>query len=536
MTANNPARVCVPVCVRSADELRPSIERAAEFADIVELRLDCLREGQLDAARAQLPALLAATGLPFIITFRPREQGGGHDLSVSERAAFWRDAPELLRDVPKLSGDEFVKDRAFADLELDLLESPHASSLRKLFDNFNVICSHHDFQQTPSDLPEIFDRMAQTPARLLKMAARANSIADCVEVLRLVERGRREGREVIAVSMGEAGLLTRVLAPAFGAFLTYGSLDAEQATAPGQLSARELCDLYRVHTLNPRALVTGLVGSPVTHSLSPHMHNAAFKALGLDAVYLPLEVADVSVFVRRMADPRTRELQWNLGGLSVTAPHKQSIIPLLDKLTPDAARIGAVNTVVITPDGLEGFNTDADASVLPLGGLVELRGARVAVLGAGGAARAMLWSLSGQGARATLFARDVERARSVGAEFGADSAALAGASFEGFDVVVNATPLGTRGARETQTPAAALQLQGARVAYDMVYNPSQTLFMREARAAGCQTIGGLGMLAAQAEQQFRLWTGRDAPPGVMLAAAEEKLSEAGGSSLVEDGR
>ena len=528
MTENNPARVCVPVCVRSAAELRPSIERAREVADIIELRLDCLEVDQLEAARAQLAALLGATSLPFVVTFRPREQGGGHSLSVAERAAFWRVAPRLLRDAPGLSGDAGLKDRAFADLELDLLESPHAAALGPLFDGFNVICSHHDFRETPSDLREIFDRMARTPARLLKMAVRANSITDCVEVLRLVERGRRAGREVIAVSMGEAGLLTRVLAPAFGAFLTYGSLDAAQATAPGQLSARQLRDLYRVHTLNPRTLVTGLVGSPVGHSLSPRMHNAAFKALGLDAVYLPLEVADVSEFVRRMADPRTRELPWNLGGLSVTAPHKQGVIPHLDRLSPEAKRIGAVNTVRFTPDGLEGFNTDADASVVPLRGLVELRGARVAVLGAGGAARAILWSLSERGARATVFARDIERGARVASQFGADSAALAGARFEGFDVVVNATPLGTRGAREAETPATAAQLGGARVAYDMVYNPSQTLFMREAHAAGCQTVGGLRMLAAQAERQFRLWTGQDPAPGIMLAAAERQLSEVRG--------
>ena len=165
MTENSPARVCVPVCVRSAAELRPSIARAAEVADIIELRLDCLEVEQLNAARAGLPALLGATRLPFIITFRPREQGGGHDLSLAERAAFWRDAPELLRDVPGLSGGAGARDRAFADLELDLLESPHAAALGRLFESFNVVCSHHDFQQTPSDLREIFGRMARTPAR-----------------------------------------------------------------------------------------------------------------------------------------------------------------------------------------------------------------------------------------------------------------------------------------------------------------------------------------------------------------------------------
>jgi 3-dehydroquinate dehydratase/shikimate dehydrogenase len=500
-------------------ELRHSIERAAEIAHIIELRLDCLEETQLAAARAQLGALLGSTRLPFIITFRPQEQGGGRHIGMDERAAFWRDISLWLRDVAG-------RERAFADVELDLLESPHAGSLGDLFKGFKVICSHHDFQETPADLTQIFERMTRTPADILKIAVRANTITDCVEVMRLLERGRRIDREVIAVSMGEAGLLTRILAPSFGAFLTYGSLDSAQATAPGQISARDLRRLYRVDELGARTLITGLVGSPVGHSLSPHTHNAAFASLGLDAVYLPLEVADISEFMRRMADPRTRELGWSLRGLSVTAPHKQSIIPHLDAVTQNAASIGAVNTIVISPDaGLKGFNTDADASVVPLAGLVKLRGARVAVIGAGGAARALLWSLGERGARSTVFARDLEHGRVVASEFSADAAPLDGARFDGFDLVVNATPLGTRGAQEENTPAVAAQLRGARVAYDLVYNPSETLFMREARAAGCQTVGGLGMLVAQAEEQFRLWTGAEPTPGVMLAAAKKRLSE-----------
>ncbi|MDT5270796.1 MAG: shikimate dehydrogenase [Acidobacteriota bacterium] len=511
------ARVCVPVCVRRASELRPSIERAAEVGDIVELRLDCLEANELDAVRSQLDALLEILGRPFIITYRPREQGGGVSLSLDERAAFWRDVPRWLRGAAK-------RERAFVDVELDLLESPHAESLDMLFENFQVICSHHDFQETPADLEQIYERMARTRADISKLATRANSITDSLTLMRLLERGRREGRGVIVVSMGAAGVLTRILAPAFGAFLTYGSLDAEQATAPGQIDARDLRRLYRINGLSEKTVVTGLVGSPVGHSLSPYTHNTGFASLGLDAVYLLFEVEDLPEFVRRLADPRTRELRWNLRGLSVTAPHKQAIIPHLDSVAPNAARVGAVNTVVISEErGLEGFNTDADASVVPLAGLVELRGARVAVLGAGGAARALLWALGKRGARATVFARDEARGRAVAEEFGADAAQLEGASFEGFDVVANATPLGTRGARETETAATESQLRGARVAYDLVYNPAETRFLREARAAGCETVGGLRMLVAQAEEQFRLWTGRVPPPGVMQAAAEKKL-------------
>ena len=518
MSERKGARVCVPVCVPRASELRPSLGRAAEVADVVELRLDCLEEDQLPAAQARLGAPLGEMRLPFIITYRPQEQGGRRRMGLEERLSFWRGAPAWLREV---SG----RDRAFADLELDLLESHGAATLGDLSRAFRVICSHHDFQRTPAELEEVFGRMARTPADVLKIATRANSITDCLEVLRLCER--RGGREVIAVSMGEAGLLTRVLGPAFGSFLTYGSLDPAQATAPGQIGARELHSLYRVGELSVRTMVTGLVGSPVGHSLSPRLHNAAFAALGLDAVYLPFEVADVSEFVRRMADPRTRELGWNLRGLSVTAPHKQAIVPHLDRVEPNASRVGAVNTVVVSKErGLEGFNTDAGASVVPLAGLVELRGARVAVIGAGGAARALVWALGERGARATVFARDPARGREVAGEFGADAAPLDGAHFGGFEVVVNATPLGTRGARESETPAVAAQLRGARVAYDLVYNPSETRFLREARAAGCQTVGGLGMLVAQAEEQFRLWTGQEAPPGVMLVAAEKQMSDA----------
>jgi shikimate dehydrogenase len=270
----------------------------------------------------------------------------------------------------------------------------------------------------------------------------------------------------------------------------------------------------------------GLVGSPVAHSVSPHMHNAAFSARAMDAVYIPLEVGDVRAFILRMAHPRTRELVWNLRGLSVTAPHKSAVMPELDSIEPAAQEIGAVNTIVVEGDALRGYNTDARAALAPLTGLLKLREARVAVVGAGGAARAVLWSLREWCARPTVFARDKERARPTAETFDVPCYALDGARFDNFDLVINTTPLGTRGARETETPVEAFQLRGARAAYDLVYNPRETRFMREARAAGCEIIlGGLPMLVAQAAAQFKLWTGRDAPLEAMTTAAEQQRSE-----------
>jgi 3-dehydroquinate dehydratase/shikimate dehydrogenase len=509
-TVNPRARVCVPVCVRRAAELAPAVERAAQFADVIELRFDCFEDdAQLETACRELQASLFPRPRPFILTFRPAEQGGGRALGEAKRRGFWH---------RNFLVTEKLADYADIEHDLKLYLIVEAATWER------VIHSHHDFVGVPADLEAIYGRMAQTPARALKIAVQADEITDCLPVVRLLARARREGRELIAVAMGEAGLLTRVLAPAFGSFLTYGALDEERATAPGQITAAELRDLYRVHSITERTTITGLVGSPVSHSLSPHIHNAAFAARSFDAVYVPFETRDARAFARRMAHPRTRELAWNLRGFSVTAPHKSAIIGELDFVEPSAREIGAVNTVVCEDDELRGYNTDAAAALAPLEGLIDLEGARVAVVGAGGAARAVLWGLRESGARASVFARDTARAREVAARFGAPARSLEAARFDGFDLVVNATPLGTRGAREGETAATAEQLRGARLAYDLVYNPAETRFLREARAAGCAAVvGGLPMLVAQAAAQFELWTGEAAPVGVMRSAAERRL-------------
>jgi 3-dehydroquinate dehydratase/shikimate dehydrogenase len=517
MTAAPHARLGVPVCVKRADELRGAIARAAQVGDVIELRFDCLSDdAELEQATRELPALFRARPRPFILTFRDSAQGGRQITDAARRVRFW------------IENFSPGRERAdYADLELELVELLAADEARravKLIDWDKVICSHHDFDALPDDLEALFARMLRTPARILKLAAHARDITDCLPLLALLEPARLPaGREAIVVAMGEAGLLTRILAPARGAFVTYGSLTREQSTAPGQLEARELRTLYRIADLNARTEIMGLVGSPVAHSFSPHLHNAAFAALGLDAVYLPFEVGDARAFMRRMAHPRTRELAWNLRGLSVTAPHKRAVMSQLDSIEAAAREIGAVNTIVVEGDALVGFNTDARAALAPLAGWLNLRGARVAVLGAGGAARSVLWSLRESGARARVFARDPERARATAETFDALCHPLGGARFDNFDLVVNTTPLGTRGARETETPAEAFQLRGARAAYDLVYNPGETRFMREARAAGCEIIlGGLPMLVAQAAAQFKLWTGQDAPLDVMNAAAESQ--------------
>ena len=472
-SASKRTRVCVPVCEKDLAAFRDACERATEYADVIELRLDCLEELSENGFKS--------FSCPVILTFRPMEQGGHSDATRNERKHFWTSlAPQLKAD--------------WWDVEGDLVDDLS-------FDWSRIIVSHHDFSGVPNDLEQIYGRLAATPAAVVKIAVQAADITDCLPIFQLLDRARSEGRELIAIAMGNAGIATRILGPSRGSFLTYGALDDDSSTAPGQVTASRLRSLYHVDRIDGDTMICGLVGLPVMHSVSPQFHNAAFTSEGINGVYLPFEVRDAKEFFRRMVHPSSRELNWNLRGLSVTAPHKHTVMECLDWIDPQAEEIGAVNTVVVEGDRLLGYNTDAAGFIDPL--LVRfgsLRDARVAVIGAGGAARAAVYALRQQNAAVTLFARNPAKVQL----FDLPCESLAGASFAGYDFVVNTTPLGS-GAYVDQAAATGEQLNGVRCVYDLIYNPKETRLMREAHAAGCETLGGLEMLIAQAKLQFELW-------------------------------
>jgi 3-dehydroquinate dehydratase/shikimate dehydrogenase len=504
-------RICVPVCVKRAIDLPAAIRRAAENADIIELRLDCLEQGQLRLACRDVGPLRRAGSCPMIFTLRPSEQGGHGAIDREGRLNFWLTENNCQSHFPD-----------FVDVEADLLAGKPQDAERLMLSPGpeRIICSHHDFTNVPPNLKETYERMAATPVRILKIAVQAHDAIDCLPIFHLLHRARGEGREMIAIAMGEAGVMTRILGPSRGAFLTYGALDGETTTAPGQLTARELREVYRIDQINTQTDIMGLIGRPVSHSMSPNIQNAAFAAAGVNAVYIPFEVRDAGAFMRRMVHPRTREIDWKLRGLSVTAPHKSSVMQHLDWIEPAAKEIGAVNTIVVEGNDLHGYNTDAEAFMQPLRNLFgSLSGSRCAIIGAGGAARSATWALQKDQASVSLFARDIEKARALAEEFSVDCFPLQDAGFNGFDILVNASPLGTRGTGENETPAVSQQLRGVRLVYDLVYNPPETKLMREGRVAGCEILGGLEMLIAQAAEQFKLWTGREPDREVMRLAA-----------------
>jgi 3-dehydroquinate dehydratase/shikimate dehydrogenase len=314
--------------------------------------------------------------------------------------------------------------------------------------------------------------------------------------------------------MGDYGIVTRVLASRFGSPWAYAGCRQEV----GQLSAQSMLADYRFRTLSDATAIYGIAGGSVAHSVSPAMHNAAFESARLDAVYLPMPAVDADDLI---AFGRG----FGISGASVTIPHKTALVDRVDDVDDIARRVGAINTLRIVDGRWSGTNTDVAGFLAPLRGRVSMNGLRAAVLGAGGSARAVVAALVSGGSAVTVYARDLERAERVAEHSRVDIAAWPPPRGS-WDLLVNCTPVGMY-PHVDAAPLAASELTG-RYVYDLVYNPSPTKLLRDASAAGCQTIDGLEMLVAQAQEQFAWWTGIRPSMSVMRDAARKRLSEFAG--------
>jgi len=317
----------------------------------------------------------------------------------------------------------------------------------------------------------------------------------------------------VVLAMGAAGSPSRVLAGRFGSCWTY----AGDGIAPGQIPASELCDRYSFRSIGHRTTLYGVVGRPIAHSISPALHNAAFRASGIDAVYLPLAAADFEDFLA-FADAMC------IQGASVTAPFKLDAFESAVEADAVSRRINAVNTLKRRAGAWVGCNTDVAGVLAPLQSATPLRDARVTVLGAGGAARAVAEALGSVGAKLTICARRLEQAEQVARATGAEIGRCPPPAGS-WDILVNTTPIGMR-PRDDESPLPDGPFTGSLV-YDLVYNPPETRLLRDAQAAGCRTIGGLEMLIAQAQRQFEWWTGLRVSSRLMRQAAMAALGGRG---------
>lgn len=503
--SDKPCRVCAVITEETIGAARLAIKQAATIADMIEIRLDYLTDFDF-ADLSVLQALLEDSSLPAIITCRAVSEGGRQRVDDEARLRLLAAATQ------------------FADY-CDIEAAHYESALRFSPDTSRLIVSHHDFSGTPADLDSIYERITSLPAAVYKIVTKATTISDSLSIFKLLERARIEKRQLIALAMGDAGLMTRVLGPAFGSYLTYGTLGPGKESAPGQPSCDELVNLYRVHKISRTTSIGGIIGDPIGHSASPAMHNRAFTELDLDFVYLPFQVEDLGEFFGRFVQTATREIDWNLAGFSVTIPHKRNVIAYLDELDETARRIGAVNTVVLKDGRLFGYNTDVRGAIEPLERVLPLAGENCAVIGAGGVARAVIYGLLEQAAQVEVFARNVEKAREMAGSFGVTVSPIESLESSDARIVINTTPVGMRGHSEGSSPVRREMLRGRRIAYDLVYNPLETRFLLDAQTEGCLAISGLDMLVAQAALQFKLWTGHEPPIDAMRKAAIAKIAE-----------
>ncbi len=471
---------------------------AAAGAGAVELRLDYL---SALPTREELRRLIGSCSVETIATLRPQREGGLYRGDERRRLEVLRSAAE--------AGASFV------DVEHDVPPQDWPGGAR-------VILSQHDFQSAPDDIPGALRRLAGFRPAVVKLAFRAAGGDQAIAALSAA--GTCE-LPAICLAMGPGGVASRLLGGKVGAFGTFAALRGGKETAGGQTTLAEMRDLYRWEATGPQTRVYGVVGCPVEHSLSPAVHNAAFAALDVDAIYLPLRVEPGREAFERFLSAALAADWLDLRGLSVTIPHKQNALEHVSASQVDelSLRIGAINTLRVADDRtLRGHNTDYDAAVRALCDAMDLSpdalvGRSVGVLGAGGVARAIVAALTRHKAKVTIYNRTVDRATALAGEFRVHAAPLEAEQVTQDAVVINCTPVGMFPVADA-SPVAKIG-PATRVVFDTIYNPRETELLRRARAAGCTCISGMEMFLNQALAQFRLWTGRDAPREVMERAA-----------------
>ena len=468
----------------TADALPAARSAALRSADLVEFRLDRL-------PALPLAAIVGDAAARAVVTMRPVREGGLFQGDESVREARLREALAL--------GAAFVDlewDAAFADQVI--AEYPG-----------RVVLSRHDFTGMPGDLPGLVADMAARRPAVVKVAVTPARLTDQLDFPQVAARAG--GLPVVLIAMGAMGLPSRLLAERAGSCWTYSGA----AIAPGQVPPDVMRSRYRVGQHTASTQVFGVAGRPISHSWSPTLHNAALQALGIDGVYLPFEARDIDDLLATAEALGVR-------GLSVTAPFKLDALARAISADDLATRLGAANTLTRTDAGWVARNTDVEGFLHPLRSRVTLEGARVAVLGAGGAARAVVAGLRSAGAQVSVHARRDDQAAALvplGATVGPWPPAAGS-----WDVLVNTTPVGTTPQIDA-TPIDASLLAGGGLVYDLVYNPGRTRLLREAAAAGCATLGGLEMLIAQAAVQVATWFPVDPPVDAMRAAIHAEAPE-----------
>ncbi|GAB2228905.1 hypothetical protein Droror1_Dr00023039 [Drosera rotundifolia] len=499
---NNATLLCTPLMGTNVDQMMIEMRRAKDIgADVVEIRLDCLKSF---SPSQDLPVLIKQSPLPTLVTYRPIWEGGQYDGDEKKRQ-------EALQLAMELGAD-------YIDIELQVAYEFIQSIAGKKPDNFKVIVSSHNFHNTPS-LEALSNLVARIQATGADIATIATTALDITDVIRIFQITVHSQIPVIGIVMGERGLISRLLTPKFGGYLTYGALEVGAISAPGQPTAKDLQDLYNFRLIKPDTKVYGIIGKPVGHSKSPLLFNESFKKVGLNAVYVHLLVDDVVKFFDSYSSP-------DFAGYSCTIPHKEVVLQCMDEIDPIAKKIGAVNNLVRKPDGkFKAYNTDYIGAISGIEDALRgtngaysatdspLAGKLFVVLGAGGAGKSLAYGAKQKGARVVVANRTYERAVDLAAKVGGKALRLEEVqNFHPEDgmILANCTSVGMKPNIDL-TPLNKEVLKHYSLAFDAIYTPKDTRLLREARESGCIIVYGTEMLIRQGFEQWKNFTGLPAP-------------------------
>ncbi len=497
--------LAVPIAAKTLQEAEEQIQAAVVAgAELLELRTDYLVQLSVELALGVIKAARQlAPGLPIIVTCRDYQQGGmlrhPNDLRTNVLTAAVRAGADFI----DVEYENFISVAIGSKISLALSAGRGT----------RLILSDHNFQTKFKNITKHYWEIANVFASAIpKLVYSAHHINDCFDILDLQHSVKGE---MIAFCMDEPGFVTRILTKKFNGLVTFASIGEKTATAPGQPTVEQMRDLYRWDSIDAQTEFYGVIGDPIAHSLSPAVHNACFVERGLNKVYVPLLIAGGQAEFNAFMDNIFARPWLGFKGFSVTIPHKEYAINYVKEkggvIDPLAKKIGAANTIIINGSQLSAYNTDCvaaiDAIIAGLGiDKAGLRKMPVAMIGAGGAARAVVAGLADAEAKIKIYNRTVERAKHLAADFKCDYASLDSLHKLKEKLIVNCTSIGMH-PHVDASPVDVNLLQKHMAVFDTVYNPPETLLLKHAKQTGCHIISGVDMFIKQASAQFKLFTG-----------------------------
>ncbi len=474
--------ICASVIGPDLTTLRKQIKELESFnIDLVELRIDLFIDISID----ELKKIIDALSDPVILTLRKISHGGKDNKTDDERKAYFEKLAHLRPE--------------YIDLEYD---SPKeiSEAIVRISPGTNIIISFHDFEKTPQDLSTVLKGMENTKAAMYKIATKANSTPDALQMLNFIQS---QDIPFTGLCMGEEGQMTRILQPVFGEGLSYAGLSPEYTSAPGQLTIKSLLETFHYKNLNKETKIFSLLGDPVNQSSGHIIHNAVFDAFELNQVYVTMRVK-----IEELKECLSLYSYLPFAGFSVTMPLKEYIIPFLDEVNDQVKTIKAANILFIKEGKVIGYNTDGIGALNAIEERISIKGKRFYILGAGGSARAIIYEAVRRGADVTIFNRNFDRAKLVASELGANALPLGylnGELKKGYDILFNSTNIGMAPkVGESLVPKECF-ISGT-IVMDSVFSPRETKLLSDAHENGCHTISGIEMFINQAVEQQDIWS------------------------------